>query len=261
MSSNGDKTAGRGAGTPERPADADAGQGRVARQSGGGAVKPSAGSDISSFLQAAKQSRKEVGRGRLVFALDATMSRQPTWDRACNVQAEMFEAASATGGLAMQLVYFRGFGECGASKWVDNGRKLAGLMSRIDCRGGTTQIRKVLRHTLDEARRRKVQALVYIGDCVEEDVDGLCARAGEMGVLGVPAFVFQEGAEPHATRAFREIARLSGGAHFALDATAPGELAALLKAAAVYATSGRDGLERLRRSGDDGARLFLSHLR
>lgn len=261
MSGNDDRTSGGGTRSSDRIADPAGATGPIARQKGTGAVDRSSGADISSFLQAAEQTRKQAGRGRLVFALDATMSRQPTWDRACNVQAEMFQAASTVGGLAMQLVYFRGFGECGASRWVDNGRKLAELMSRIDCRGGTTQIRKVLRHTLDEARRTRVQALVYIGDCVEEDVDGLCARAGEMGVLGVPAFIFQEGAEPHATQAFREIARLSGGAHFALDSRAPGELAALLRAAAVYAASGRDGLERLRRSGDDGARLFLSHLR
>lgn len=164
-------------------------------------------------------------------------------------------------GLPCSSCIFEGSGSAARPDGSTNGRKLAELMSRIDCRGGTTQIRKVLRHTLDEARRTRVQALVYIGDCVEEDVDGLCARAGEMGVLGVPAFIFQEGAEPHATQAFREIARLSGGAHFALDSRAPGELAALLRAAAVYAASGRDGLERLRRSGDDGARLFLSHLR
>ena len=104
-------------------------------------------SEIDAFLQRAAQAAPGTGgkRGRLVFALDATMSRQPTWDRACQLQAEMFEEAARVGGLDVQLVYFRGFNECRASKWVSDPMKLADIMSRIDCRGGLTQIRKVLR--------------------------------------------------------------------------------------------------------------------
>nr|WP_244301535.1 VWA domain-containing protein [Stappia sp. P2PMeth1] len=215
---------------------------------------------MSAFLGAAQATRNVATAGRLVIALDATMSRQPTWDRACAIQAEMFTAAGKVGRLAMQLVYFRGFGECAASRWVDDGETLAGLMTRIDCRGGQTQIRKVLRHAIDETRRRKVQALVYIGDCVEEDVDALCARAGELGLLGVPAFIFQEGADAHAETAFREIARLTRGAHFRLDGSSARELAELLKAAAVYAAAGREGLERLMRGGDGGAKRLLQHM-
>jgi hypothetical protein len=199
--------------------------------------RASAGSEIAAFLKDAKATTTVARAGRLVIALDATMSRQPTWDRACSLQGEMFAAAGKVGHLTMQLVYFRGFGECAASKWVQDGDTLARLMTRIDCRGGQTQIRKVLRHAIDETKRKKVQALVYIGDCVEEDVDGLCARAGELGLLGVPAFIFQDGRDGHAETAFREIARLTGGAHFRLDEGAPGELAALLKAAAVFATA------------------------
>lgn len=228
--------------------------------SAGTAPATSARSEISAFLGAAQATRNVATAGRLVFALDATMSRQPTWDRACTIQGEMFTAAGNVGRLAMQLVYFRGFGECAASKWVDDGETLARLMTRIDCRGGQTQIRKVLRHAIDETRRRKVQALVYIGDCVEEDVDALCARAGELGLLGVPAFIFQEGADAHAETAFREIARLTRGAHFRLDGSSARELADLLKAAAVYAAAGREGLERLTRGGDGGAKRLLQHL-
>lgn len=223
--------------------------------------RASAGSEIAAFLKDAKATTNVARAGRLVIALDATMSRQPTWDRACSLQGEMFAAAGKVGHLTMQLVYFRGFGECAASRWVQDGDTLARLMTRIDCRGGQTQIRKVLRHAIDETKRKKVQALVYIGDCVEEDVDGLCARAGELGLLGVPAFIFQDGRDGHAETAFREIARLTGGAHFRLDESAPGELAALLKAAAVFATGGRPELEKLTKGGDAGARRLLAHLR
>ncbi len=70
--------------------------------------------EIDAFLAkvAATPAPAAGGRGRLIFALDATMSREPTWDTACHIQAEMFEATRAIGGLDVQLVFFRGFGEC-----------------------------------------------------------------------------------------------------------------------------------------------------
>ena len=135
------------------------------------------------------------------------MSRQPLWDTACKLQADMFREAAAIGGLDVQLVYFRGLAECRASRWVSDARQLAALMEKIDCRGGHTQIGKVLAHTRRETEQRKVQALVMVGDAMEEPIDDLCAVAGALGLLGVPAFVFQEGYDPIAERAFREIAR------------------------------------------------------
>jgi hypothetical protein len=66
-------------------------------------------------------------RGRLIFALDATRSRQPTWDIACQLQAEMFQEVAAIGGLDVQLVYYRGMRECTASRWVSDGRALADI--------------------------------------------------------------------------------------------------------------------------------------
>ncbi|UOM36125.1 VWA domain-containing protein [Acuticoccus sp. I52.16.1] len=199
-------------------------------------------------------------RGRLIFALDATMSRQPTWDRACHIQADMFAEADAVGGLDMQLVYFRGFGECRASKWISDGGRLGEMMTRIDCRAGRTQIAKVLARALDETRRQPVQALVYVGDAMEENVDLLGERAGQLGLLKVPVFIFQERRDPAATRAFAEIARLSGGAHLTLDGAAGAELARLLKAVAVYAAGGRKALADRSAKGDGGARLLLEKL-
>ena len=164
------------------------------------------------------------------------------------------------GGLDVQLVYFRGFGECRASKWVSDAERLGDLMTRIDCRGGLTQITKVLSRAIDETRKTPVQALVFIGDSMEEDVDRLCAKAGELGLLKVPVFVFQERRDPVASDAFREVARLSGGAHLTFDDGAGQELARLLKAVAVYAAGGRRALSDRSRKGDGGARLLLEHL-
>ncbi len=225
-------------------------------------AKTSTPDEISQFLNKASVLSSAAAVGRLIIALDATMSRQRAWDRACAIQAEMFEATAAVGGLRMQLVYFRGHGECGASKWQSDGRQLARLMSRIDCRGGHTQIRKVLRQALNESEKRKIQALVYIGDCVEENVDDLCAQAGELALLGVPVFIFQDGFDARAEEAFREIVRLTKGAYFRFDDSSARALSDLLKAVAVYAAGGASALERLERSdASGGARLLLSQLR
>ena len=218
--------------------------------------------DVAAFVEAARQSPAPVssGRGRLIFALDATMSRQPTWDAALRLQARMFQVAAQSGGLDVQLVYYRGLSECKASRFVSDGRGLAELMSRIDVRGGETQIRRVLAHARDEAKRAKVGALVFVGDAMEENPDALAGLAGELALQGVKAFMFQEGNDPSARRVFAEIARLTDGAYSAFDAGATGRLEALLRAAAAYAAGGRTALAHEAES-DPAARLLLSQMR
>ena len=188
-------------------------QDKVPSKKPGGSVaeKSSSTAEIASFLAQARRS-DPASAGRLVFALDATMSRQPTWDRALQIQASMFDAVARAGGLSVQLVYFRGFGECRASKWVMNSKALRDLMTGIDCRGGQTQIAKVLSHAVKENGAKKIDALVYIGDAMEENPDRLCQLAGELGLKGTRVFTFQEGHDSLAEQTFREIARLSGGA-------------------------------------------------
>lgn len=197
-------------------------------------------------------------QGRLLFALDATMSRQPTWDLALQLQGEMFQAVAETGSLQVQLLYFRGLGECRASKWVNDASGLARLMTGIECRGGNTQIGKVFSHARAEHSRRKINAVVFVGDALEEPVDALAQKAGELGLLGCPIFIFQEGRDPTVERAFREFARVSKGAYARFDAGAPKELAALLRAVAAYATGGKPAL-RLQQSRS--AQLLLEQLR
>ena len=231
--------------------------GDLTRPGGVPAESRSSRGAIDTFLTAAKKFVPQAGGGRLVFALDATMSRQPTWDAACRLQAEMFNAVGAAGNLQVQLVYFRGFGECRASRWVADTDRLRDLMVKIDCRGGQTQIGKVLGHIRDETQKRKVSAAVYIGDCMEEEVDALCAVAGELGLRKVPCFMFQEGRDPAAMAAFSEIARLSGGAFARFDDNAARELAELLRAVASFAAGGLPALEK---SGSTGARRLLTQM-
>lgn len=220
----------------------------------------SSSSDVTAFVRKAQAlgALKSVKKGRIILALDATMSRQPTWDLACSLQAEMFDAAGKAGSLDVQLVYFRGFGECRSSKFVGNTNSLKDLMVKIDCRGGHTQIGKVLTHSLKETARQAVDALVYIGDAMEESIDDLCEKAGQLGLRRVPVFVFQEGHDSNAETAFREIARLSNGAWFRFDSGSAATLAKLLSSIAVYASGGFTALEA---RGTREDRLLIGHMR
>jgi hypothetical protein len=219
----------------------------------------SSSAEIDAFLRQARTlAAPSEGRGRLIFALDATMSRQPTWDTACRLQAEMFDEAGRVGGLTVQLVYFRGYGECRASRWVADTRTLRDLMTGIEVRGGQTQIGKVLSHARREAREHKVAAMVFVGDALEEPVDTLAQKAGELGLLGLRMFVFQEGHDARVEAGFREMARLTGGAYARFDTNAAGQLAQLLRAAAIYAAGGLKALEK--RGGASG-QLLLGQMR
>lgn len=219
------------------------------------------GNEVAAFveqLRSLPRAKQTDARGRLIFALDATASRQPTWDLAIHVQNEMFIEAGRLGGLDVQLVFYRGFGECRSSAWLHDGAELVRLMRAVSCVAGKTQIARVLRHAVQEARRHPVQALVFVGDCMEEDVDDLGHLAGELGLVGVRTFMFHEGRDPVAANAFRDIARLTRGAYLPFAAGSAAELRALLGGVAAYAAGGKSAVTALaRRSG--GAVKLLEH--
>lgn len=217
-------------------------------------------SEVDDFLRqvaAIPRSVKGGKRGRLIFAMDATASREPSWDQASQIQVAMFRETRDLGGLDVQLVYFRGFHEFEVAPWCRDSSELLPRMSRVHCAAGLTQLGRVLHHAQVEARKGRVDALVYVGDSMEESRDALAGLAGELGLLGVPAFVFQEGRDPEAEASFRDIARLTGGAWCPFDASSPQLLHDLLSAVAVFAAGGRKALEQFgRRHG--GAVLQLT---
>ena len=217
-------------------------------------------SDVDAFLAELKTLAPASSgtRGRLVFALDATASRQPTWDTACRLQAEMFCEVTTIGGLDVQLIYYRGIGECRASRWISNPEQLAKTMSQIACNAGPTKIETILIHASNETKLLRVSALVFVGDAMEENPDKLAHAAGELGRLGVPVFMFQEGADRQVEQIYREIARLTHGAYCRFDPGAARQLAELLRAVAVYATGGTAALAARR---DTSAVKLLAQLR
>lgn len=220
--------------------------------------------DVAEFLKkvAATPVRASTGKnGRLIFAIDATASRQPTWDRASHLQREMFDEAASIGALELQIAFFRGFGEFKATAWTTDSRALTRPMSRVFCLGGHTQIEKVLKHTLRQTKTDPVNALVYVGDCMEEDADKLCHLAGQLGLLGVPVFVFQEGYDIIAENCFRQIAKLTGGAYCRFDNASAATLRNLLRAVAAYAAGGRKALRDFSKKTGGETLLLLKQIK
>jgi hypothetical protein len=218
---------------------------------------------------------RHSNRGRLIFACDATASRQPTWDLACSIQTEMFAEVAKIGGLEVQLVWYRGYDECKSLAWTLDADELARAMRRTTCEAGYTKIGKVLAHVRNEHARAAVNAVIFIGDTVEETPQQLYdAAAG----LGVPLFMFQEGDElawppdrfgmpthivsgPPLQKVeiiFRELARLSGGAYGKFNAGAAAQLAELLRAVAAFAVG---GLTALANQNSESARKLLGQMK
>ncbi|MBV1880971.1 MAG: hypothetical protein KUG82_05020 [Pseudomonadales bacterium] len=221
--------------------------------------------DIDSFLKKVKQTPKTPAlidreNGRVIFAMDATASRQPSWDRACHYQVEMFNATQNCGGLSVQICYYRGYGEFEASTWLSNSKSLQHTMAAVFCLGGFTQINKVLQHALEENKCKKVSAVIFIGDAIEEDPAKLRQIAGQLGMLKVPVFVFQEGNDRDAAETFKQIAKLSGGAYSLFDPGSASILADLLGAVAVYATGGSTALSEFSQLKSSSIKQLLQQL-
>lgn len=201
--------------------------------------------DVDAFLQqvAAMPSVKPAEtRGRLLFAMDATASREPTWDTACQIQGDMFAETATLGGLDVRMAYYRGFREFRATPWVSSSADLIPFMTRVRCLGGHTQLQRVLKYAARESAEKRINAFVFVGDCLEEPVDDVCAAAGELALLGVPCFMFHEGEDPRAIGAFKQIAEVTKGAFCRFDLSSARQLRELLAAVAVYAAGGRKAL-------------------
>src|SRR5262249_2450301 len=139
---------------------------------------------------AALLGKMRASRGRIIFALDATGSREATWDMASQLQTQMFEEAAKIGGLDVQLLYYRGADQVRPSLWFSDAHEALSWMRSIRCEYGATKIARVLQPIRAENEREKVGAAIFIGDAVEEPPRELYAAAAD---LGVPIFMFQEG--------------------------------------------------------------------
>lgn len=217
--------------------------------------------DVQAFLGKLAAMPKTAGDARMIFSLDATASRQAAWDRASQLQAEMFSSTQALGGLNVQLCYFRGFGEFFSSSWQSNGDELLRTMTGISCQAGATQLQRLLKHTIAENEKKKIKCLVYIGDAMEENLDILAQLAGKLGLLNVPLFMFQERSDPVTRQAFLELSRLSGGAYSQFDSSSVDQLKELLKAVAIYAAGGLKALKDFSKTSHQAVKLLEQQLK
>lgn len=221
----------------------------------------SSNKDVQQFLSKVAAMPKSTGDARLIFSLDATASRQATWDVASKLQTEMFLSTQALGGLNVQLCYFRGFAEFFSSDWQTNADNLLGIMSSIYCQAGATQLQRLLRHAIDENGRKKIKCVIYIGDAMEENIDILAQLAGKLGLLKIPLFMFQERNDPVARQAFMELSRLSGGAYSQFDSVSADQLKELLKAVAIYAAGGLKALQDFSKKSSKSVKLLEQQLK
>jgi hypothetical protein len=205
--------------------------------------------DLEKFF-----AKVDPARARLIFAIDATASRQSTWDTAAHLQSQMFAAVAAIGGIDVML-HYQGHGECTKSRWLSDPKALAAAMTSVSCRAGHTQIKKVLAHARKENAREKVAALILISDACEESPEDLYAEARE---LGVPTFLFQEGDDERVAEIYQKIARLTGGAFFQFNEGAADRLADLLKAVAAFCAG---GVKALAAQNSEAARLLLTQVK
>jgi hypothetical protein len=221
-------------------------------------IRPGGSTAVDAFVREVGNlptGRLPGGRGKLLFAMDATASRESTWDHACAIQGEMFVAADALGGLDVRLGFFK------VSKWTSDGRELARLMSAVRCLAGRTQIGKMLRYAGEQRRESRIDAVVFVGDCCEEDVDQVGHEAAQLGLLGLPVFVFQEGNDRVASNFFPQIAKLTRGAYCRFDRTSPDQLKRLLGAVAAYAAGGRAALLRYGKDQGGAAALLTNQMK
>lgn len=198
--------------------------------------------------------------GRLLFAMDATASREYTWDMACQIQADMFMTTQSIGALEICLCYYRGYNEFHSFNWTKNASELRDQMLQVHCLAGQTQIKRTLEHALTTCTKQKIKAVVFVGDCFEESVDTVATAAGKLGMLGVPVFIFHEGHDTAAKSAFKHIAQLSNGAYCPFDQNSVAQLKELLCAVAAFAVGGISALKKQSRQGSSIANSIVKQL-
>jgi hypothetical protein len=199
-------------------------------------------------VEAREQSPARRG-GRLIFGLDLTGSREPSLRHARVATAAMFDTIKALGAVAVKLVYYRG-SECRAGEWQDDPGVVSAAMMRLSCKSGYTQIRKVLRHALNE--KEPLSGLVLIGDHCESTDDGyeLDDLAVKLGQKGIPIFVFHECSDHdkpslEARPIFEHMAKVSGGVYTEFKPDSGAILRELLATVAVFSAAGHEGLKQV----------------
>lgn len=196
-------------------------------------------------------------RPRLVFAVDATASREPAWAAARQVTDALVKALP--GELDVALAVHGGSRVHTFTDFTNAAAILRDRAAGVVCVAGLTRLLPILATSL---RQPGVRVVIYIGDVFEESTAQGRRLADSMGVEGIKLIVLHDTADADARRdaeVFWDLVRRTGGCVLPFDASAPGRLRDLLSAVAVYAVGG-EKLLRQRQNELAGAVVLLEHL-
>src|SRR5580658_5305311 len=196
-------------------------------------------------------------RPRLVFAVDATASREPAWKAARQVTDALVKALP--GELDVALAVHGGSRVHTFTAFTNDAATLRDRAAGVSCEAGLTRLLPILSASL---KQPSVRVIVYIGDVFEENLSHGRNLADSLGQRGTKLIVLHDTADPSARRdaeLFWDLAKRTGGCVLPFDASAPGRLRDILSAVAVYAVGG-EKLLRERRHALPGAVALLDHL-
>jgi hypothetical protein len=196
-------------------------------------------------------------RPRLVFAVDATASREPAWSAARQVTDALVK--TLPGALDVALAVHGGSRVHTFTAFTSDANTLRDRAAGVTCQAGVTRLLPILAASL---KQQRVQVVIYIGDVFEEGVIHGRRLADAMGAQGTKLIVLHDTADPTSRRdadVFWDLANRTGGCVLPFDASAPSRLRDLLSAVAVYAVGG-EKLLRERRHDLPGAVALLDHL-
>ncbi len=195
---------------------------------------------------------------RLIFAVDATASREPAWSAARQVTDALVKALP--GALKVALAVHGGGRVHTFTPFTSDPATLRDRAAGVTCQSGLTRLLPILAIGL---KQPDVRVVIYIGDVFEENIDQGRRLTDAMGARGTRLIVLHDTADRGARRdaeVFWDLAKRTGGCVLPFDSHAPGKLRELLSAVAVYAVGG-EKLLRDRRADLPGAVALLEHLR
>lgn len=149
------------------------------------------------------------------FIIDATASRQDTWDTAQKTQAAMLSelANGFADRVTIELVTFGGDvlnAPTQAVSHIDAAKRLA----EVECKAGSTQFIDALQPFV-ERKDNRTKSIIIVGDFFEENIETVYDVARKLAQKKIKIFTFQEGHYDNddTETFFRELARITGGAY------------------------------------------------
>lgn len=197
------------------------------------------------------------GRPRLIFAVDATASREPAWRAARGVTDSLVKALP--GALDVALAVHGGGRVHTFTPYTTAANTLRDRAAGVMCKAGFTRLLPIMASAVKDPG---VKVVIYIGDVFEESLARGRRLADSMGARGTRLIVLHDTADPAArghAEIFWDLAKRTGGCVLPFEAGASRKLHDLVSAVAVYAVGGERLLQE-RRHALPGAVALLEQL-